>query len=322
MPHIPQILRVQELIYDLPVSRVMTRDVIALTPQTPMRELKELLRVRRISGTPVVEEGRLVGVISVEDLIKALERGEIDAPVCEKMTRRVITIQPQESIIEAVKKFARCKIGRLPVVDEQGRLVGILTGGDITRGLLEAIGLNDQDEEKSRFQSRPALEDLASDETVLRLRYRVQGGDFKGGGRASSRLKTALQRLGVDAQTVRRVAIAAYEGEMNLIIHTGCGGELAAEITPGRIRLVAEDAGPGIADVDQAMQPGYSTAPNWIRELGFGAGMGLFNIKRCADRMELSSTPGVVTRLEAIFLCPAGPAPDAAGEAAERRETA
>lgn len=322
MPHIPQISRVQALIYDLPVSRVMTRDVIALTPLTLMRELKELLRVRRISGTPVVEGGRLVGVISVEDLVKALERGEIDLPVCERMTRRVITIQPQESVIEAVKKFAQCKVGRLPVVDDQGRLVGILTGGDITRGLLEAIGLSDQDEERSRFQSRPALEDLASDETLVRLKYRVQGGDFKGGGRASSRLKTALLRLGVDAQTVRRAAIAAYEGEMNLIIHTGGGGELSAEITPGRIRLLAEDAGPGIADVERAMQPGFSTAPNWIRELGFGAGMGLCNIRRCADRMELCSTPGAGTRLEAIFLSPEAPAPAAAGEAAQKGGTA
>ena len=299
----------------------MTRDVITLSPDTPIHELKEILRVKRISGTPVVEDGRLVGVISVEDLIKALERGEIAAPVRDKMTRRVITIQAHESMIEAIKKFSHCKVGRLPVVDDQGRLVGILTGGDITRGLLEVMGLNERAEEQGRFQTRPVLEDISSDQTSLMVKYRVHGGDFKEGGRASSRLKKALQRLGVGSQVVRRVAIAAYEAEMNLIIHTERGGELTAEVTPDHIRLLVEDTGPGIPDVEQAMQPGYSTAPNWIRELGFGAGMGLFNIKRCADAMELASQLGVGTRMEAVFQSP--PAAVAAPvEGGERRETA
>ena len=319
LPHIPQISKVQELIYDLPVGRVMTRNVIALSPQTPIHELKEILRVRRISGTPVVEHGRLVGVISVEDLIKALEQGEINAPVGDKMTRRVITIQAHESMIEAIKKFAQCQVGRLPVVDEQGRLLGILTGGDINRGLLEVIGLKDQADETSNYQARPVLEEITSDQTFLSLRYEVKGGDFKSGGRASSRLKQSLKRLGTDPQTVRRVAIAAYEAEMNLIIHTVQGGELAAEMTPGRIKLIVEDLGPGIPDVAQALQPGYSTAANWIRELGFGAGMGLFNIKRCADTMELTSTVGIGTRLVAEFI--SKPVPDGAlAPETERRD--
>lgn len=320
MPNIPQISRVQELIYDLPVGRVMTRDVIALSPGNTVGELKEILRVRRISGCPVVEDGRLVGVISVEDLIKALSRGEIDTPVGERMSRKVITIRAHESMIEAVKKFAHCKVGRLPVLDEQDKLVGILTGGDITRGLLEVIGLNEEAEERSRYQARPVLEDISADATCLALRYKIKSGDFKEGGRASSRLKKALQRLGVDAQTMRRVAIAAYEAEMNLIIHTERGGEMTAEVTPERIRLLIEDGGPGIPDVEQALQPGYSTAPNWIRELGFGAGMGLFNIKRCADQMELTSHVGVGTRLEVIFQSHPAVDESAIGQMAERRE--
>jgi anti-sigma regulatory factor (Ser/Thr protein kinase) len=88
---------------------------------------------------------------------------------------------------------------------------------------------------------------------------------------------------------------------MNLIIHTDHGGQLTAEIAPGRIVVTASDDGPGIADIEQALVPGYSTAPNWIREMGFGAGMGLANIKTCADAMTLESTPKVGTRLEMVF---------------------
>jgi anti-sigma regulatory factor (Ser/Thr protein kinase) len=100
---------------------------------------------------------------------------------------------------------------------------------------------------------------------------------------------------------VRRVAVAAYEAETNLIIHTDAGGDLIAEIQPDQIRIVALDRGPGIPDIERALQPGYSTAPDWIRELGFGAGMGLNNIKACADSFALDSQVGVGTRLEAMF---------------------
>jgi CBS domain-containing protein/anti-sigma regulatory factor (Ser/Thr protein kinase) len=298
VPQVPQVTKVQELIYELPIGRVMTTKVITLAPETPMRELKEVLRVNRISGTPVVEGERLVGVISIEDLIKALENGDIDAPVRERMSRSLVTIHAHASLIEAIKKFAQFQVGRLPVIGEQGELIGILTGGDIIRGLLEVIGLKDHDEESQAYRTRPVFEDLVSDETFLKLSYRIKAGDFKEGGRASSRIKRALLRLGAAQQVIRRVAIAAYEAEMNLIIHTERGGRIGVEMTPEAIHLVIEDTGPGIANVDQAMQPGYSTASNWIRELGFGAGMGLMNIKRCADAMRLESTLGVGTRLE------------------------
>jgi anti-sigma regulatory factor (Ser/Thr protein kinase) len=103
--------------------------------------------------------------------------------------------------------------------------------------------------------------------------------------------------VGIDPQTTRRAAIAAYEAEMNLIVFTP-GGRIRVELDPGVIRLMAEDNGPGIPDIEKAMQPGFSTAPDWVRELGFGAGMGLPNIKKCADRMRLDSVVGKGTKLE------------------------
>jgi predicted transcriptional regulator len=112
LPQVPQITKVQELIYELPIERVMTSQVITLSSATTMRQLKEVLRVNRISGTPIVEDGRLEGIISIEDLIKALEQGAIEAPIREWMSRELITIQSSQSVIEAVKKFAHFKSDR------------------------------------------------------------------------------------------------------------------------------------------------------------------------------------------------------------------
>jgi len=301
LSHVPKFTKIQELIYELPIERVMKKGVIRVSPETSMTELKEVLRVNRISGVPVLDGDQLVGVISIEDLIKALVEGDVGAPVRKRMTTRMITVRENESVVEAVKKFAQYKVGRLLVVNERGQLTGILTGGDITRGLLEAISLDYHAEEISRYRAKHIFEDIVSDQTSLILRYKVEARDFKKGGTASSKIKRALDRLGAVPEVIRRVAISVYEAEMNLIIHADQGGELIAEMQPEVIRILAIDHGPGIPDVDQAISPGFSTAPNWIRELGFGAGMGLMNIKRCADSMKLESSVGVGTRLEIVI---------------------
>lgn len=290
--------RTQELIYELPIERVMNKEVISVSPQTSILELKKVLRLNRISGVPVLEGRQLVGIISIADLIEALERGELQARVGEKMTQGPITVKEKESVVEAVRKFARHKVGRLPVINEQGELRGILTAGDITQGLLRSISLDMEDEEIRRYRARQLFGDIVSDQTSLILRYRVNPRDFKKGGSASSKLKRTLNRLGARPEVMRRVAIASYEAEMNLVIHADRGGDIEAEIRPGMVRLLVTDEGPGIADVDRAMSPGFSTAPHWIRDLGFGAGMGLANIKRCVDDLTLESSLGKGTRLE------------------------
>jgi CBS domain-containing protein/anti-sigma regulatory factor (Ser/Thr protein kinase) len=308
------ITKIQELVYELRVKEVMTAPVVTVSPDCSMGDLKELLRTRKISGTPVLEEGRLVGIVSIEDLIKALVQGEIDAPVSRSMTRNVLTVRETESVIEAVKKFSEHGVGRLPVVDDQDRLVGILTGGDITRGLLEAIGLDYHAEEIQRYRASHIFEDIVSDDTSLILRYVIPSQDFDRGGEASSKIRRTLYHLGGDPQTVRKVGIVAYEAEMNIIIHTTDGGEMVVEIQPNRVRIVATDRGPGIEDVEKAMEPGFSTAPEWIRELGFGAGMGLHNIRRFADDMHLESKVGVGSRLEVLISLNAQKSPNGAPE--------
>lgn len=127
-------------------------------------------------------------------------------------------------------------------------------------------------------------------------KYFLSGEDFSLAGEASSNFKGVLKKLGIDAMIIRRVAIAMYEAEINTIVH-GKGGDCEAEISGGKITLVFRDNGPGIENVDLAMQEGYSTATDEIRELGFGAGMGLPNIKRYTDDMQIETQPGKGTKL-------------------------
>lgn len=295
-----EISKVQELVHELKVEDVMTRDVITVTAQTSMTELREILREHRISGTPVFEGGELVGIISVEDLIKALADGEMEATVGEKVSREIKTLYADEPLVHAVNFFTRYGYGRFPVVDRPGDLVGILTGGDIIRGLLKKLEIEYQEEEIHRYRASHLFEDIVADQATLVFRYDVAGQDFAQAGSAASKLKRTLGRLGIDPRIIRRAAIAAYEAEMNIVVFT-TGGELLAEVRPERIKIEAYDDGPGIPDIEAAMQPGFSTAPEWVREMGFGAGMGLTNIQNCSDEMKLESTVGVGTCLQAVF---------------------
>ena len=131
---------------------------------------------------------------------------------------------------------------------------------------------------------------------LLSLHYDVSGTDFTCAGEASSKIKRNLKELGFPTSVIRNVAIAVYEGEINLVIHGG-GGVIDVEITPECISIVLADQGPGIPDVALAMQEGYSTAPDNVRQLGFGAGMGLPNIKKYTDEFSIDTVVGEGTTL-------------------------
>ena len=131
-------------------------------------------------------------------------------------------------------------------------------------------------------------------ENVLKLRYEVDGDDFTRAGEASAAVKKTLKQMGVPPEAVRKVAIALYEGEINMVIHAQ-GGVITVEVTPQEIRMELADRGKGIENIELAMQEGYSTAPDEVRSLGFCAGMGLPNMKKCSDEMDIQSTVGVGT---------------------------
>lgn len=131
---------------------------------------------------------------------------------------------------------------------------------------------------------------------TMKLHFYVSGDDFTRAGEASGKVKSKLKQLGIAPDAVRRVAIALYEGEINLVIHAG-GGEIDVEISPDNIKMTLTDEGPGIADVEKAMTEGYSTATENIRSLGFGAGMGLPNMKKYTDIMEIDTKLGEGTKI-------------------------
>jgi CBS domain-containing protein/anti-sigma regulatory factor (Ser/Thr protein kinase) len=296
-----EITRVQELTYELKVEDAMITDVITISPKDSIKKLREILRIKGISGTPVVEGDRLLGIASIEDLVKCLVGGKANATIEDEMTREVETLYADEPLVHAVSKFDQHRFGRFPVIErEGGKLVGIITKGDIINALLKRLEIDYQEEEIHRYRASHIFNDIVADATSLHFQYNVVARDFNQAGEASSRLRQTLSRLGVHPQIVRRVAIASYEAEMNIVVFTD-GGKISARVQPEHIRIEASDTGPGIPDIEKAMQPGFSTAPEWVRELGFGAGMGLSNIKKCSDKMTLTSQVGKGTEVKAIF---------------------
>ena len=295
------ITRGEELAYELRINEVMTENIYCLDPEMKMHDALDIFQEERFSGAPVTQQDKLIGILSIEDLIRSLREKNLDAPVSEYMTTTPTTVRGHDPVVEALKTFSRTKFGRLPVLNKEGHLVGIITKGDISNGLLYALQRDYHAEELIRYRASHLFEDIVSGRTSLILRYEIRKGDFVHGGNASSKIKRALLRLGASPQIARRCGIAVYEAEMNLIIHTTHGGTLRVEIEPHKITMEAYDDGPGIEDVELAMKAGYSTATHEIREMGFGAGMGLVNIKRCVDEMRLISSKDRGTNLYMII---------------------
>jgi len=226
-----EISRLQELAYELQVEQAMTREVITVSPRSTMAEFGQVLRANRVSGTPVVEAGRMIGIISIEDLVKALAAGEPDATVGKKMTPIPVTLRADEPLVHAVSKFSKLQFGRFPVVNQEGDLVGIITPGNIVQAMLKRLEVDYREEDIHRYRASHIFEDIIADDIALVFGYRVLAGDIGCAGEASSGLRRTLSRLGIHPQVIRRVAVATYEAEMNVVIFTD-GGEIVAEVRP------------------------------------------------------------------------------------------
>lgn len=290
--------KIQELVYELKLRDVMKKDVVSVAPDMRMSDLRELFRARRISGAPVLDADRLVGIISIEDFIRWLSDGA-ESRISEKMTKKVETFYDDEVLVHVLNKMGTVGFGRFPIIDRQtNRMCGIVTKGNIIEGLLKKIEIDYHEEEIRKYRASHIFEDISADKATLIFQYRIAGKKLSEAGEPSSALKTTLKRLGFHPDIVRRSAIIAYEAETNVIIH-GKEGKMIVKVDPAEIYMKIEDKGAGIPDVEKALEPGFSTAPDWARELGFGAGMGLPNIKKCSDKMVLNSTVGKGTCLEA-----------------------
>jgi CBS domain-containing protein/anti-sigma regulatory factor (Ser/Thr protein kinase) len=298
--------KTQEMVYELTVGEVMPPTMVTVAPEQTMAELRVLLRDNRLSGTPVVENGKLVGMISIEDLINALTDNAINAPIRERMKTKVECLYADELLVHCIAKFSKFGFRRYPVLDRDDELVGIVTKGSIVEGLLKKLEVEyEQAESKVAVtRQRPTMkkffEDVSADEISFTFKYNVAGRSLKDAGKAASELKNALKKLGVCPPLLRRIGVATYEAEINLASYTP-GGVIRAQVEKWGVTVEAIDTGPGIPDVEKAMQPGFSTAPDWVRELGFGAGMGLVNMKKCADEMNLASSVPEGTHLTMQF---------------------
>lgn len=293
-----QVTKTQEMVYEVTVGEVMAPKMVMVGPDQTMSEFRLILRDNRISGTPVVENGKLVGMVSIEDLINALTDNAINAPIRERMKTNVECLYSDELLVHCIAKFSKYGYRRYPVLNRDNELAGIITKGSIVEGLLRKLEVEYARTETTanKAHQRPTMrqffEDVTADEISFTFKYYVAGQTLKDAGKAATELKHALKKLGVCPPILRRIGVATYEAEINLASYT-TGGEIRAQIEKWGVIVEVIDNGPGIPDVELAMQPGYSTAPDWVRELGFGAGMGLVNIQKCADEMDLkSNVPG------------------------------
>lgn len=208
MSEIPQLSRIQELVYEIKTQEVMTRDVATVAPETSMSELREILRSRRIAGTPVLSGDKIVGIISIEDLINWLSSGPPEAIVGERMTHDVMVGYEDEPLVHVVSRLDRRGYGRLPVVErESGKLVGVITKGDIAEGLMRKLEVGYQEEEIRSFRASHIFDDIIADAAMLLLRYKVAGKDFRAAGSGATRMKKTLSRLGIEPRALRRIAI-------------------------------------------------------------------------------------------------------------------
>lgn len=283
-----------EMTFRLKIRDVMSTNLITAQRRDSLRHVQHLMKKNRITGVPIVEGKRLVGMISVDDIIRALDGGYIEEPCEAHMSRQLIVLEDDMPLSLGITYFEKYHYGRFPVLNKANELVGIVTSRDILTGLLMEMNKEvEQLEEKLQPQREPPPDRYLRE-------FHVRKFDFEHAGTASGTIKKELKEKGLNAKDLRRVAVAGYEMEMNLIVHSE-GGILRCEHDSQRTILEAKDSGPGIEDVELALQEGYSTATDWIRSLGFGAGMGLPNIRRVSDAFEIESSPGKGTRVRCVI---------------------
>lgn len=290
---------IMELLQRFKVRDVMKRKVISIARSTPMREAQRIMRENRISGLPVSEDGRLYGIVSVNDIINALDNGWINDE-CEKhMASNLVVLEAGMPLAYALRYFNNYTYGRFPVLDSTRKLVGIISQRDVMRALLYELSVEIRKLERKASRASGAQEH-ASGENYFRKEFAVVRNDLGSAGRAANEIKQILKDRKIDRTVARRVAVAAYELEINICIHSH-GGILTFVLADDTITVRAKDRGPGIADIEWACRDGTSTANDWIRSMGFGAGMGLSNSKRVSDEFDIQSEVGKFTNVTCTF---------------------
>ncbi len=303
-------LVIMELLQRLRVKDVMRdHDIISVVRTDTMHFAQNLMKRNHISGVPVVEGRRLFGIVSINDIILALEGGWISEPCQKHMATNLVVLEEDMPLAFALKYFENYIFGRFPVLNKERDLVGIVSQRDVTRVLMRELT-----NELARLEGSSGTGDLsvsdekASSETALPYysmrQFVIVRNDLTNAGKAANEIKHMLAEARVEKKLIRRIAVAAYELEINICIHS-LGGTLTFILDSQKATIIAKDKGPGIEDVEWALKDGTSTANDWIRSMGFGAGMGLSNSKRVSDLFDIKSVVPTGTTVLCEFNLPA-----------------
>jgi CBS domain-containing protein/anti-sigma regulatory factor (Ser/Thr protein kinase) len=287
-------LMILDIVFKTSVRDIMATDIVTAPRTTTMRELQQIMKVSGLTGVPIAEDGLLYGIVTIDNLFNSITDEKLDAPVTEYMVSRLVTLEDDMPLSFAISYFNKYPFRRFPVVDKAGMLVGIITTRDINVSLLSKLF--------SKLRELEAAEEQTEVIGPERMRkvYRLYQHDFENAGKASTEIKAFLQKKGVPSKLIRRVAVAAYELEINIVAHSE-GGTLTVTVTDEFVRITCQDCGPGINNIESAMTEGFSTANDWVKSLGFGAGMGLPNIKRVSDVFEIKSIMGAGTTVKSCI---------------------
>ena len=290
---------IQEVILRLKVKDASKKLVFTARKNDSLRHIQRMMREKGISAVPILDDDLLVGMISLRDIITALDKSYINDAAEKHMAKSLIILEDEMPLSYAIPFFDKYSYHRFPVVDKDKRLSGILSSRDILLALLRE--LNNEIIELEKMINADPPDQL----NKIKREFIVNKFDFENAGRASFELKKVLKNINAPRQTIRKASVAAYELEINIAIHSE-GGILTFEIDDKNIVITARDKGPGIEDINLALQPGYSTASDWIRSMGFGAGMGLANTKKVSDGFFIESNPKIGSLIKStIHLHPA-----------------
>ncbi len=293
---------VLEILFKLKVKDVMTHPILTASPSDSLRHIQQIMKKNHITGIPIADaQSKLLGIVSMDDIVNALDNGWIEDQAGLHMTTNVIVLHESMSLSFCVSYFNKYSFGRFPVLDKESRVVGMVTASDVVSTLL--IALNKEVERLEHtitpdHAADSAFPEAAQEERVVE--FRTEPFNFEIAGQASTEIKKTLKAAGVETSITRRIGIASYELEINQVVHSE-GGVMRYFISGEKLTIEAVDIGPGIPDLEKALTEGFSTATDRVRSLGFGAGMGLPNTKRVSDEFFIESSPGRGTTVRATF---------------------
>ena len=279
------------------VSDFMTSPAITLKKDVTLAVAKATMRDHKISGIPIVDEkDGLIGIISIENIIIALEKGFINDPIEKHMVKKVIYLYDDMAFSTAMGFLMSHDYGRYPVINRDHKVIGVVTKVDLMQHMYDRLGRIYM-HNKRREQVLTPVNFLIDQETpeskeyqTRLFSYKIDGQDLDQAGQGSTQFKKFLQERNFPPDATRRASIALYEAEVNVVLHAGGKGMIKAFLEKNQIYIVIADNGPGIDDIDMAIQPGYTTATDEVRERGFGAGMGLANIIKYTDKLVILSS--------------------------------